>query len=185
MSNNNYWFTALNACFEWMLQFQTSNIRIYSNIRLFKYSTTALVETWSSLWARAPSATGRLSVYYCISNERPGTISITEFIYSHISRWQDRFLIEFLCCMYSLVACLMWCTVHRLLMIWFKDFKSTGWCWERQRHLRRLVRLQERFRFLTCWSVPEIFAIKVERCQKRAKFWTIFFAVTNVWGPAL
>jgi len=56
--SNNYWFIALNACFEWMLQFQNLDIRIFegiwivisefeyyfririfeSNIRIFDYS---------------------------------------------------------------------------------------------------------------------------------------------------
>ena len=30
-------------------------------------------------------------------------------------------------------------------------------------------RFSRRFRFLICWSIPEIFAIEVERCQKTRK----------------
>jgi len=39
------------------------------------------------------------------------------------------------------------------------------------------------FQFSICGSVPEIFAIKVESCQNRAKLWTIF-ALPNFWGRA-
>jgi len=41
---------------------------------------------------------------------------------------------------------------------------------------------EELFRFLICWSFPEIFVIKVESCQKSRKILDDFFAVTNLWG---
>jgi len=44
---------------------------------------------------------------------------------------------------------------------------------------------EELFRFLICCSVPEIFAIKVESCQKSRKILGDFLAVTNFEGRAL
>jgi len=44
---------------------------------------------------------------------------------------------------------------------------------------------QELFRFLICCFVPEIFAMKVESCQKSRKILGDFLAVTNFWGRAL
>ena len=41
---------------------------------------------------------------------------------------------------------------------------------------------QEFFRFLICGFVPEIFAIKVESCQKSRKFLGDFLALTNFGG---
>ena len=40
------------------------------------------------------------------------------------------------------------------------------------------------FRFSICGSVPEIFVIKVESCQKSGKFWTIF-GPPKFLGPGL
>ena len=40
------------------------------------------------------------------------------------------------------------------------------------------------FRFLICGSVSEIFAIKVESCQKSRKILDNFLALLNVWGRA-
>jgi len=41
-----------------------------------------------------------------------------------------------------------------------------------------------RFRFSLCRSVPEIFAIKVESCQKSRKIFDGFLALLNFWGQA-
>jgi len=38
------------------------------------------------------------------------------------------------------------------------------------------------FRYSICRSVPEIFAMKVESCQKSRKMLDDFFALTNFWG---
>jgi len=40
------------------------------------------------------------------------------------------------------------------------------------------------FRFSICGSVPEIFAIKVESCQKSRKILDDFLAILNFWGQA-
>ena len=40
------------------------------------------------------------------------------------------------------------------------------------------------FRFSICASVPEIFAIKVESCQKSRKILDDFLALLNVWERA-
>jgi len=40
------------------------------------------------------------------------------------------------------------------------------------------------FRFSIYESVPEIFAIKVESCQKSRKILDDFFALANFWGRA-
>ena len=40
------------------------------------------------------------------------------------------------------------------------------------------------FRFSICGSVPEIFAIKVESCQKSLKILDDFLAILNFWGQA-
>jgi len=40
------------------------------------------------------------------------------------------------------------------------------------------------FRFSICGSVPEIFAIKVESCQKSRKILDDFLALLNFWGRA-
>jgi len=41
------------------------------------------------------------------------------------------------------------------------------------------------FRFLICPPVSEIFAIKVESCQKSRKILDVFFALPNFRGPAI
>jgi len=40
------------------------------------------------------------------------------------------------------------------------------------------------FRFAIYGSIPEIFAIKVESCQKSRRILDVFFALTNFMGPA-
>jgi len=40
------------------------------------------------------------------------------------------------------------------------------------------------FRFSICGSVSEIFAIKIESCQKSRKIFDNFLALLNVWGRA-
>ena len=40
------------------------------------------------------------------------------------------------------------------------------------------------FRFSICGSVPEIFAVKVESCQKSVKTLDDFLALLNFWGQA-
>ena len=44
---------------------------------------------------------------------------------------------------------------------------------------------QELLRFSICWSFPEIFAIKVESCQKWRTILGDFLAVKNFWRRAL
>ena len=43
---------------------------------------------------------------------------------------------------------------------------------------------EELFRFSTCGCIPEIFAIKIESCQKSRKILDDFLVLLNVWGRA-
>jgi len=51
-------------------------------------------------------------------------------------------------------------------------------------NVERIVVDKMLFLFAICWSIPEIFANKVESCQKSSRILKVLFALPNFRGPA-